>query len=224
MPTIVRAPNRAKESRVVERVEQELAPLVKRTREDKATLHGIAMRHWNIWAARHDSAAYHGRLKAYLTTGRRVIENWVAMLKRAEFPVSGKWFEVAPRTVKSEDRAPTVQSLFQRELTEYMQIRRKASPYLRGVVILGTQPMDIGWRVAAREVPTVEEIQQEVGGRSITRLEDTIKRVVRLPLAPEDVERLFRENELSRAAGAAIRRRIAQRRRDGTRSRRRGLS
>ncbi len=52
----------------------------------------------------------------------------------------------------------------------------------------------------------------------------TIKRVVRPPLAPEDVERLFRENELSRAAGAAIRRRIAQRRRDGTRSRRRGLS
>lgn len=192
MPTIVRSPNRAGEPEVEARVKTDLAPLIPRIRDDKAQLHTIAMRHWNIWAARHDSAAYKGRLRAYLTTGRRVIENWVSMLKRSAFPVSGKWYEVNARTKESEDRAPTVQSLFHRELTEYMAIRRKASPMLRGLVVLGTQPVDLGWRVSTREIPTFEEIAS--GGPSGRVLEERIKRVVEYlgpTLRPVDFFRFY---------------------------------
>lgn len=178
MATIVKAPNRLMDSSVLEQTTRELVPLLKQAREDKFSLNMIAMRHWNIWAVRHDSAAYRGRLKAYLASGRRIIENWVSMLKRGLFPVSGKWFEVSARTVESEERAPTVQSVFQRELTEYMAIRRKSAPILRGEVILGTQPLDIGWRVSAREVPTIEEILGEAGSRSTRRLVETVRRVI----------------------------------------------
>jgi hypothetical protein len=60
-----------------------------------------------------------------------------------------------------------------------MQVRRKASPILRGIIILGTQPLDIGWRVKASEIPTFEEISIEGGrGKSRRRMEETVKRVV----------------------------------------------
>lgn len=178
MPTLVRAPNRASDADVVEAVEKILAPLIKRVREDKQTLNATSLRYWNIWAARHDSNAYNGRTRAYLTTGRRVIENWVAMLKRMAFPVSGRWFEVQAKTIPSEDRAEVVQALLQEYLTRYVNLRRKSSPLLRGLVILGTQPIDQGWKLDARDVPTVEEIVAMAGSDKPARLQETVKRVV----------------------------------------------
>ena len=174
MPTVIRSPNRAGEPGVQEKVETVLAPLLRRVRDDKAQLHATALRHWNIWCGKHDSAAYQGNRAAYLTTGRRIIEQWVAMLKRGAFPTSGKWFQVAARTKESEDRASTVQALFQRELTEYMAIRRKASPTFRHLVVLGTQPYDLGWRTASREALTVEAI----GDGTQAQLQERVRRVV----------------------------------------------
>lgn len=53
---------------------------------------------------------------------------------------------------------------------------------------------------------------------------ETIKRVVRKPMSPDEVVRLFRDHALSPQAAAAVKRTVARRGRGHSRSGRRGVS
>lgn len=177
MPGISRTPNLATRPSVMTAVKEKLAPLVRRTRDDRILLRDQWLRYDNILKVRHDSAAYHGRHRAYLSIGRRVIENWVTKLKNDLFPDSGKWFTVHAESRDSEEGAEVLVALYRRYLWDYMRVRRKSGPILRQLVTLGTSPIDIGWRFAQKEIPTLEKIWKDSGG-NLDRSKEVLKKVV----------------------------------------------
>jgi hypothetical protein len=177
MGQVLRTRNLATETAVVARCTTELVPLIRRTRRDRQLLNQQWLRYDNILKARHDSDAYHGRYRAYLAVGKRVLENWATKLKNDLFPDSGKWFTVNPESRDSEEGVAVIDSLFRRFLWDHMRVRRKSGPILRQLATLGTSPLDIGWRYSERDVPTLQRIYAESGG-SIRRATETIKKVV----------------------------------------------
>lgn len=193
MSVVLRYPNLADDPAVQKVCREELAPLLIRTRRERQLLTQQWLRYDNLGKSRHDSDAYHGRLRAYLSTGRRVIDNWVMKLKTDVFPDSGKWFEIHPETHDSEDGVPTLDALFRRYLWEYMRIRRKATPVLRTLVTLGTAPIDIGWRYATRKVPTLQKVWDDAKGNR-GRAEAVLKDIVEYigpTLRPVDLFRFY---------------------------------
>lgn len=193
MGAVLRTRNLATDAAVRKRVEDELVPLLRRTRRNRQLLNTQWLRYDNILKARHDSDAYHGRYRAYLAVGKRVLENWTTKLKNDLFPDSGKWFTVHPESKESEQGVETITALFRRYLFDYMRVRRKSGPILRQLTALGTSPLDIGWRYSEREVPTLEAIAREAGGR-VSRVEEKLKRIVEYigpTLRPVDLFRWY---------------------------------
>ena len=158
-------------------IREVFSPLALQTRRERQPLNQQWLRYDNLLKSRHDSDAYHGRNRAYLSVGRRVIDNWVTKLKNDLFPDSGKWFAVHAETLDSDDGVPILEALFRRYLLDYMAIRRKASPILRDLVTFGTKPLDIGWRYAHRQVPTIARVWQESGenpAKAAVRLKEIV--------------------------------------------------
>src|SRR5215472_14926245 len=79
-----------KEGFCQELVKNTLSKLVTQIRTEKnQLLRPQWLRYYNIWTLRGTEAAYHGRLRMYLPTGHRILENWVQKLRADLFPDSG---------------------------------------------------------------------------------------------------------------------------------------
>lgn len=179
MPGTLNA-NLAADKQVRKRLEEDhqFLSLVRRVRDDRKAFNQILMRHYNIWAAERDnSQSYHGRSRTYIATGRRVIENWVQKLKNDLFS-SNEWFDVLPLRDSFEDRVEPLKSLFRYYFTKHMQLRRKATPFLRQLVTMGTSPVAVTWKQTSRLTPTLEDVLDAAGeptGRSERKMEQLIE-------------------------------------------------
>lgn len=165
---VARFPNRAREEAVREIVATQLLPQMEWIRDDRRSLRERWLRYDNIWRVRHDQPAYHGRLRATLATGRRVIENWVQQLKNSAFPQSGRWFSVQAEHSRDDTQLDVMQALMRRFITQEMQVRRHASASLRQLVTLGTKPFDIGWQTIETVLPILQRTPKG-------RLEETMQ-------------------------------------------------
>src|SRR6267142_4328607 len=103
MGAVLRSRNLAADPAIARRCKEALAPLIQRTRRERQLLTQQWLRYDNLAKCRHDSDAYHGRLRAYLSVGHRVLENWATKRKNDLFPDSGKWFKITPESRDSED-------------------------------------------------------------------------------------------------------------------------
>lgn len=177
MSVVLRTPNLARNPSIAKKVKEDWGPLVVHVREERSLLTAQWLRYENILKVRHDSDSYHGRHRAYLAIGRRVIENWVQKLKNDMFPDSGRWFQVKAETKDSEEGINVLEALFRRQLWDYMRVRRKSGPILRQLVTLGTSPIDIGWRYSAKEIPTLQRVYSESKG-NLGKAEEVTKKIV----------------------------------------------
>lgn len=162
-----------------EQVQAELLPLVERMREEKNGLwRPQSLRYERIWSGLHDSNAYRGRNRLYLTTGRRIIENWVQKLKGDMFPPSGKYFQIAPHLVTDDDKVPTLTALYHRFVVKNLRLRQQASPWLRTMVTTGTNFFDMGWEVREALMPMLVPLVDEATGEMTQRTEAKVERVL----------------------------------------------
>ena len=134
--------NLALDPQIVERVKNELVPLVRRTRSERnGVLCERWLRYYRIWSVRHDSQGYRGRTNTYFPVGRRWIEQWVTRLKRDLFP-DQDWFACNALREDFEARVPAKMALQKYWMRRHMRLRKHALPWLRQLVMYGTSPVD----------------------------------------------------------------------------------
>ena len=170
----IRYRNLATDPEIVQDVQDNWVPLIRRTRRQRQLLNDQWLRYDNLWSARPDSQSYAGRTRTYLATGRRVIENWVTKLKQDLFPQSGRWVQTSCDNINGEDQIAVWDALWKKFLLQ-MKIRRQLTPWLRMLVTMGTAPLDLGWRFSAEMMevlrrradgtvqPTMDEIVRYLG-------------------------------------------------------------
>lgn len=188
MPEAVR--NLATDADVVERVEQELIPLLKTTRDDRNPYRERWMRYYRIWSVKHDQQGYKGRTNTYVPAGRRWIENWTRRLKRDLFP-DGEWFRTPARHRDAEPRANGVQAWLLYCYRKQMRISRQATPWLRQLVTYGTSPVRAVWRLDERQAMIVREADDElragVRPERVTRKLETVLDYIGPTFRPVDL-------------------------------------
>jgi len=176
--TILLHPNLAGDKKIQAIVKDELVPLCNRVRKDRGQLQEKWLRYGKIWKAERDKAAYDGRYRTYLAIGRRVIENWVQKVKQDLFPSDNEWFDVVPTREAVAHRIPAIKALFMQYFKKYMRLRRVSTPFLRGLITYGTGPVEIGWRLDERALPTLQEVLDE-DGNPTNKFEEKIQTIIK---------------------------------------------
>jgi hypothetical protein len=170
MPQPVLSANLATKASIKEWYKKTLSPLVTHVREEKrGLLHPQWLRYWRLWTLKGQEQSYHGRLRMYLPTAHRILENWVQKLRADLFPQSKRWFKVEPDSTVNEERADTTQCLIQDSLENQVKITALFPGLLRNLCIFGTAPLDLGWLHDERFVPTLETYLDKTTGRSETQ-------------------------------------------------------
>jgi len=156
---IVLAPNLASKVSVRNWFDKNLRALVMQVRAEKNNLiRPQWLRYYNLWALRGTEQSYHGRLRMYLPTGHRIIENWVQKLRADLFPDSGKWFKNTPDSTSLQDRGVIVHELLMKQLRQQIKITSIFPGFLRNLCTFGTGLIEMGWKHEEREVPTLQAI------------------------------------------------------------------
>jgi hypothetical protein len=157
MPQPVLSANLATKASVKEWYKKTLSPLVTQVREEKrGLLHPQWLRYWRLWTLRGSEQAYHGRLRMYLPTAHRILENWTQKLRADLFPQSKRWFKTTADSTMNEEKAETVQELLQEALEHQVKITAIFPGALRNLGIFGTAIFDVGWLHDERLVPTLQ--------------------------------------------------------------------
>ena len=168
MPEPVLSPNLAKKKVVRRWFIKHVIPLIQNTRiERNAILRPQWLRYRRMWALRGTEQSYHGRLRLYIPTAHRIVENWQQKLKADLFPQSGKWFSCKPKSTVDDERACEVTAMMDEAIKESMQVKEKFPALLRDLGIIGTTIVDIGWLHEEKMVPTLQQILKD--GRKITQ-------------------------------------------------------
>src|SRR5262247_1369825 len=145
MPQPVLSANLATKASVKEWYKKTLSPLVTQVREEKrGLLHPQWLRYWRLWTLRGTEQSYHGRLRMYLPTAHRILENWVQKLRADLFPQSKRWFKTNPDSSVNEDKAETVQEMLQDALQHQIKVTAIFPGLLRNLAIFGTAIVDRG--------------------------------------------------------------------------------
>src|SRR5215471_12721874 len=175
---IVLAPNLAKKASVRNWYKNNLAKLVQQIRTEKnQLLRPQWLRYYNIWALRGTEAAYHGRLRMYLPTGHRILENWVQKLRADLFPDSGKWFKNVPDSTTNQDRGVIVHELLMKSLRTQVKIEGIFPGFLRNLGMFGTAPLEMGWKHDEREVPTLQSVMNPQTGTA--EIQEILRKTVK---------------------------------------------
>src|SRR5215471_15503321 len=166
--------NLALDPQVVERVRNELVPLVRRTRQERnGVLRERWLRYYRIWSVRHDVQGYRGRTNTYFPIGRRWIEQWVTRLKRDLFP-DQDWFACQAMREDFEARVPAKVALQKYWMRRHMRLRKHALPWLRQLVMYGTSPVRNVWRAVEHEQTVLRDVLDDDGqpsGKTIEQVE-----------------------------------------------------
>src|SRR5215813_7043528 len=166
--------NLALDPLIVERVKNELVPLVRRTRQERnGVLRERWLRYYRIWSVRHDRQGYVGRSNTYFPVGRRWIEQWVTRLKRDLFP-DQDWFACRALREDFEARVPAKQALAAYWMRRHMRLRKHALPWLRQLVMYGTSPVRNVWRAVEHEQTVLRDVLDDDGqpsGKTIEQVE-----------------------------------------------------
>ena len=169
MPQPVLSANLATKASIKEWYKKTLAPLVTQVREEKrGLLHPQWLRYWRLWTLKGTEQAYHGRLRMYLPTAHRILENWVQKLRADLFPQSKRWFKTIPDSTVNEEKGYTVQEMLQDALQNQIKITAIFPGLLRNLCIFGTAPLDIGWLHDERFVPTLQSTLDTTNGQTKT--------------------------------------------------------
>ena len=172
-------PNLAQSAKYEQRVKDDVLPLAEKLRQEKNGLwRPQSLRYERIWGGLHDSNAYRGRNRLYLTTGRRIIENWVQKLKADMFPPSGKYFAVVPDLVTDDDKIPTLTALYTRFVLRNLRLRQQMSPWLRTLVTTGTNFFEMGWEVREALMPMLDGLVDETTGEMTQKTVTKVERVL----------------------------------------------
>jgi len=167
------AENLALDPEIKARVNEELCPLIKRTRDDRQVLRDRWLRHYRIWGLRHDIQGYKGRTNVYFPIGRRWIEQWVTRIKRDLFP-DNDWFACRALRQDFESRVPAKVALQKYWMRRFMRLRRHSMPWLRQLVMYGTSPVRNVWRCIEHMQPAIRDVLDDDGspsGRTIESVE-----------------------------------------------------
>lgn len=143
-------------------IERDLVPLMRHTRRDRRTLGEAWLRYWRIWSVQPDQEAYQGRIQNYIPVARRIAEQWVERLMQVLFPQS-ELFGVRALRHSLERREPLLRALYTYYFEKHMRIRRRARPWVRQLVTLGTSPVKVVWKITEREMPVLHEILNDNG-------------------------------------------------------------
>jgi len=166
--------NLALDPLIIERVKNELVPLVRRTRQERnGVLRERWLRYYRIWSVRHDRQGYVGRSNTYFPVGRRWIEQWVTRLKRDLFP-DQDWFACRALREDFEARVPAKQALAAYWMRRHMRLRKHALPWLRQLVMYGTSPVRNVWRAVEHEQTVLRDVLDDDGqpsGKTIEQVE-----------------------------------------------------
>jgi len=166
--------NLALDPLIVERVKNELVPLVRRTRQERnGVLRERWLRYYRIWSVRHDRQGYVGRSNTYFPVGRRWIEQWVTRLKRDLFP-DQDWFACRALREDFEARVPAKQALMAYWMRRHMRLRKHALPWLRQLVMYGTSPVRNVWRAVEHDQTVLRDVLNDDGepsGKTIEQVE-----------------------------------------------------
>jgi hypothetical protein len=169
MPQPVLSANLATKASIKEWYRKTLSPLVTQVREEKrGLLHPQWLRYWRLWTLKGAEQSYHGRLRMYLPTAHRILENWVQKLRADLFPQSKRWFKTTPDSTVNEDKAEEAQNLIQDALQNQIKVTAIFPGALRNLGIFGTTILDVGWLHDERLVPTLETTLNPETGKSET--------------------------------------------------------
>ena len=138
---------------------QDFLPVV---RSDRSTQKETWLRYHKIWAAVRDQQSYFGRSKTYLAFGRKIIESWVAKLKRDCYPTD-IWFDAKGRRAAFEDRANSLKTLFDYFFRTHMQMRRKSGPHFRQLCTYGTAPAYVGFNITEEDLLVINKKKDPTG-------------------------------------------------------------
>jgi len=153
---LVLSPNLASKASVRNWFKKTLQPQILQVRTEKnQVIRPQWLRYYNLWALRGTEQSYHGRLRMYLPIGHRIVENWVQKLRADLFPDSGKWFKNTPDTTINEERGVVVHELMMKLLRDQIKVTGIFPGFLRNLCIFGTSPVEMGWKLDERDVPSL---------------------------------------------------------------------
>src|SRR5256886_3530225 len=167
-------PNLALDSEVKRTITRDLLPLLRHTRQNRRTLREQWLRYYRIWAVTPDQEAYQGRVQNYIPMGRRICEQWTQRIMQALFPPEP--FGVRALRQSLEKRVPLVKTLFQYFFDKHARVRRWSRPFVRQMVVMGTSPVKVVWKLAERDVPVLRDLYDMEG--DAVAVERTIERVL----------------------------------------------
>jgi len=140
-----RAKNWAVDARVVERIKNELVPLLTDVRTRRQPLTDMWNRLFKVWSLEHPVRMYVGTSNLYIPAGKKALETLVSNLVAGTFPGDDN-FGISARKQENAGLANDVKEILRYRIDHSASVRTAAEVYYRQLVTTGNSPVKLHYQ------------------------------------------------------------------------------
>lgn len=134
--------NYADDHNVVNRIKNEIIPLVEEIRKRRSSLNNMWSNLLKVWTLQHEVQGYEGRSNVYMPAGKKAAETLVSQLVSGTFPGDDE-FGVEPRRKEYADRAINLRDALRQRIDNVAKVRIYGERFYRQLVLTGNSPVKI---------------------------------------------------------------------------------
>jgi hypothetical protein len=144
-PASERPRNYATVDKVRQRIQKEIVPLINNVRSNRQAMNAWWRKLFHVWTMQHDGdEGYRGKSKLFMPAGRKGIETLSAQLIAGTFPGDDVFGAMARGDdANAADRAENVKRVLKYRIDSTANVRIKADPFYRQLVITGNSPVKV---------------------------------------------------------------------------------